>query len=368
MADTSTNTCIRLQHGLFLNCLVTCSLDGQDCPNELQLADRKAGTRNQGEAVDAVVLTFSNKTRWQADNRCGLCKRGWILDSFRGDCSCVRWKNQATGECHEEGCVGLFPGCQYCSELRCLICNLGHVKDATGTNCVKKELLAENEISNCKDHIMLYAACFECKTGFVLSHDRASCVDVATAPLFMNCKQFSDATNAACKECMPHYKAVVDNTTCVVGSSQRCELQCEKGYYTDWQNSTDPLKQRCVSAFCRTPVLDDLRKCDTCFDRSEMQSYNDWVGKDSFTYINFQGLRQTRHFVHDLETQHCHMNPGDGYYLDWDKTTSTQNQKCEKCHLNCKHCRGKDDYCIKCHDLFDVFGRNPRLAGPYLGV
>ena len=154
MADISTNTCIRLQHGLFLNCLTPCSLDADDCPNEVQLADTNAGTRDQQTAVDAVKLTFSNRHQWQPDNRCGLCKPGWILDSFRGDCTCVHWKNQATGECHEEGCQGLFPGCSHCSEKRCLICNIDRVKDATGTNCVEKELLAANEIPNCKNHIM----------------------------------------------------------------------------------------------------------------------------------------------------------------------------------------------------------------------
>lgn len=194
-------------------------------------------------------LSYSNGTT------CSVCKPEYLLDKEKNTCETVNVNNcikiKTVNECEE--CLQGYrivkeenilncqihtkPNCQKYNQSgeknECLICNQNYYKDTEG-DCAAVNNVIQNCLTNDSS-----TTCSSCLTGFALSKDQKSCIDVT---LFdSNCENVSEAKALVCSQCNPDY--YFKNNVCTVfeGNIQGCFsrdlnnqnlcLVCNTGYY-----------------------------------------------------------------------------------------------------------------------------------------
>jgi hypothetical protein len=187
--------------------------------------------------------------------------------------------------------------------------------------CRGKNLELGPRIPNCKYH-RIPDGCYECNDGYIVNNTGMLCIQLPLSlPADMrNCRIFAEAAHLTCKECLPNFQSANNNTECKDLNSKVCVMNCLPGMWRDHQNSTNQLKQRCVSDNCRTSDSRDPTKCETCFTYHDMLVYETWQGKGSYLKNTLRGQNIYNPWEIKLHLGMCLMRCSLGNYLDFNRT------------------------------------------------
>jgi len=295
---------------------------------------------------------------------CTMCKPGYML-KIDGTCVCDGgYTNREQGECNFNRCWEDYKGCRSCTEDKCLICNTNF------NNCKMQNRELKYRTEGCLYHkVVIGGGCHQCSPGYVLSHDEMSCILLATpeypANKMSHCRQFTDPNANVCAECLPEYHANETNTECVKKGTKACVLNCREHFYNDWNDTTDPLQQKCVSNNCKKSIETDRTQCKECWNSKDMSNYLTWIGRHSYSYQDMFGISEYNPWTlvtrenpdqPGVSQSFCRINCKDGYFRDWDeKTQGIFEQKCTRCSFNCKTCRYFKENCTTCWNIQEVY-------------
>jgi hypothetical protein len=143
-------------------------------------------------------------------------------------------------------------------------------------------------------------------------------------------------------------------------ADQKCMLQCKKGYWSNWDkgsaliNAVNPEHdQRCTSDNCKTFIsAQNAGYCDACWPAAEVNTYETWIGKSSYSQVQIAGKDASGPFLKHVATNSCQLQCDTGYwsYFNSNASGSTDplDQRCT--WDNCKGWNHHEFFWLQSYD------------------